>query len=62
MTEIEELIEKQKELKQELHTVQHKLCYQIIRFQGTLQEALKMRIIKLNFATPPGFNRILKDI
>ena len=60
-TEMQELINRQSELKGELREVQHELCHKVMRFQGTLQEALKLRIVKLNFAAPAGFHRMIRD-
>ena len=60
-TEIQELIGRQDELKSELRDIQHELCHKVMSFQGTLQEALRARIVKLNFAAPAGFYRMIRD-
>ena len=59
MNKIEELIEKQDELKQELKFVQQKLIDEVEQFDGTLRDALAQGLVRLNFPVPAGYYRSL---
>ena len=61
MTRIKELIRKRDELKSELNMIQHELAHEVFNYKGTLQDALKDRLVRLNFAAPAGFYNSLKE-
>lgn len=57
---IEELVAKQRNLKQELLITQKELARQIQDYEGSLMEALASGIVRLNFPAPRGFYNYLK--
>lgn len=58
---IKELIDRQDELVSELRGVRSVLCSEIEQYEGSLREALKTGLVKLNFPAPPGFNKYLRQ-
>ena len=58
--EIKELINRQQELKFELRNVQNELCSKVEYYEGSLREALKTGLVRLNFPAPSGFYKYLK--
>lgn len=58
---IMDLIGKRNILKQELRDVEYSLCEAVMNYEGTVQEALRTGLLRLNFAAPAGFKRALLD-
>jgi hypothetical protein len=56
---INELILKRDDLKSELRHIDHELADAVLRYEGTLQDALKDRLVRLNFSAPVGFYKYL---
>lgn len=59
-SKIKELIDRQQDLKFELKDIQSKLCTEVERYEGSLREALRDGIVRLNFPAPSGFYKYLK--
>ena len=58
---IKRLIGKRLELQQELREVDYRLASEVLDYEGSLQEALLDGLVKLNFAKPRQFERILRE-
>ena len=56
-----DLIQKREDLKTEIRIVEKELTDHIVHFDGTLVEALRLRLIRLNFAAPSGFLKYLQE-
>jgi len=57
---IKKLIETIQEAKMMKRETEYELCHIIETFDGTLNEALKIGLVRLNFSAPPGFRRGLR--
>jgi len=53
--EIQDLITKRNELREELRMIDHELASAVLTFKGSIEDALKAGIVRLNFTAPSGF-------
>jgi len=58
--EITSVIERINEIKSEKRELEIKLTDIVLNYEGSVQEALKDGLVRLNFSTYPGFYRFLK--
>ena len=59
--DIKELIDRQFDLKHELRAIQGELGNMVMHYEGSLQDALKEGLVRLNFPAPPGFYSNLRN-
>lgn len=55
------LKDKRDQLKWELKEIDSELMQIVLEFKGTLVEALKLEIVKLNFPLPPNFKNYINN-
>lgn len=60
-SEIDKLLMDKRELQDSIRQIDHKLCNFVSRFDGKLIDALKIGLVRLNFAAPAGFMRHLRE-
>jgi hypothetical protein len=58
---IQKLIETIQEAKMMKREAEFELCHIIETFDGTLNDALMIGLVRLNFSAPPGFKRSLRS-
>ncbi len=58
---VQELLREKSDLQFNLREVDEKLCQIVSEFKGSLVEAIALGLVKLNFASPPGFRGYVKD-
>ena len=59
---MKELIIRHRELKHEIRALESQMAGTLERFEGTVKDALRQGIVKLNFPAPPGYMRhIIED-
>lgn len=61
MKELDKLLYEYEEVKRAKREIEHQLTDLVIRYDGTLKDALKDGLVRLNFAAPPGFKHYLKE-
>ena len=58
---VDELLMRKRDLQDEIRRIDHELVDVINHFEGSLIDALKMGLIRLNFTAPPGFRQFLNS-
>ena len=58
---IQEVLARRCQLKDELRELDHDLTSHVLKFEGSLKDALKAGLVRLNFPAPTGFYRHLKE-
>ena len=59
--DIKELLNKRQDLKMELREVEHELINVVENFEGTLNEAVRLGLVKFNFTVPQGYYRSIHN-
>ena len=59
--EIDNIIERIREIKFEKRDLEHKLVDIVMSYKGSVQEALEDGLVRLNFPAPPGYYKFLRS-
>lgn len=57
---VDELLEQRRILKMNLEEIDFKLLRELETYEGTVMQAVKDGLVRLNFAAPSGFYRMLR--
>jgi len=58
---VTELLDRREVLQHELAEINHNLADMVVRYEGSVMEALVNGLVKLNFPCPPGLRRMIRD-